>query len=158
MQTVLVIEKNRANRDNILRILRYDGFRTIGAETAALGIELAQRYLPHLVLCDISPGLDGYGVLETLGRISATQHIPLIFVTTKASPVEVQYGLSLGVDGYLTKPFSSSQLRESIAQCLAADRDRTLKVAVTNSYRAYLSHSYSATAQPHPTPKPAPSP
>jgi CheY-like chemotaxis protein len=158
MQTVLMIEKDRANRENILRILRYDGFRAIGAESSALGIELAQRYLPNLILCDISPGLDGYHVLETLGRMSATQHIPFMFITTKASPAEVQYGLSLGVDGYLTKPFSSSQLREAIAQCIAVERDYTLKVAVTNSSRAYLSRSYSATAQPHPMPKPAASP
>jgi CheY-like chemotaxis protein len=142
MQTVMVIEKDWANRENILRILRYRGFRAIGAENGELGVAFAKRYLPHLILCDISPGLDGYTVLETLGRMSATQHIPFIFVSAKASPADVQYGLSLGVDGYLTKPFSSSQLLEAIDQCLAPRRSYALKAAATNSAHGYQSRTY----------------
>jgi CheY-like chemotaxis protein len=140
MQTVLVIENDWANRENILRILRFKGFRGIGAENGEIGVDFAKKYLPNLILCDISPNLDGYSVLEKLGRLSSTQHIPFMFVTAKANPADVQYGLSLGVDGYLTKPFSSSQLLDAIAPCLAPAQSHALsKAAATDSARGYLS-------------------
>jgi diguanylate cyclase len=141
MQTVLVIENDWANRENILRILRFKGFRAIGAENGEMGVELAKKHLPNLILCDISPNLDGYGVLEKLGRLSSTQHIPFMFVTARANPADVQYGLSLGVNGYLTKPFSSSELLDAIASSLSSPRGHARsKVAATDSARGYLSH------------------
>jgi CheY-like chemotaxis protein len=140
MQTVLVIENDWANRENILRILRFKGFRAIGAENGEMGVGLAKKYLPHLILCDISPNLDGYSVLEKLGRLSSTQHIPFMFVTARANPADVQYGLNLGVNGYLTKPFSSSQLLDAIAPCLSPAQGHTRpKAAATDSARGYLS-------------------
>jgi CheY-like chemotaxis protein len=144
MQTVLVIENDEANRENILKILRFKGFRGIGAKNGEMGVEFTQKYLPHVILCDISmPGLDGYGVLEDLGRLSATQHIPFVFMTAKADPTDVQYGLSLGVQGYLTKPFSSRELLEAIALCLTPRPAYGLpKAAATNSAHGYLSHKY----------------
>jgi CheY-like chemotaxis protein len=120
MRTVLVIENDRANRENILRILRFKNFRGIEAANGEMGIEIAKKYLPDLILCDVSmPGLDGYSVLETLRRFPATQNIPVIFVTAKAAPADVQYAMSLGVDGYLAKPFGSSELLATIEQCLS---------------------------------------
>jgi CheY-like chemotaxis protein len=151
MQTILVIENDGANRENILRILRFKNFRGIGAENGAIGIEIAKKYLPSLILCDIlMPGLDGYGVLEVLGRSPTTQTIPVIFITAKATPSDVQYAKSLGVEGYLTKPFGSSQLLEAIAACLnqPTRRDsfifRSLlaqpRAVATDSARGYPSH------------------
>jgi diguanylate cyclase len=120
MQTILVIENDQANRENVLRILRFKGFRAIGAANGTIGLEIAKKYLPNLILCDIlMPGLNGYCLLETLGRIPATQNIPVIFITAKATPEDRRYALSLGVDGYLTKPFGSSELMATIAACFA---------------------------------------
>jgi DNA-binding response OmpR family regulator len=126
MQTVVVIENDQANRENILRILRFKGFRGIGAEDGTIGLEIAKKYLPDLILCDIlMPGLNGYCLLETLGRIPATQNIPVIFVTAKATSEDRKYALSLGVDGYLTKPFGSSELMAAIAACFARSPARS---------------------------------
>jgi CheY-like chemotaxis protein len=132
MQTILVVENDRANRENILRILRCKGFRAMGAADGTIGLEIASKYLPNLILCDIlMPGLDGYCLLEMLGRIPATQNIPVIFVTAKATPDDQKYAMSLGVDGYLTKPFGSSELMTAIAACFAkplvSDRDVALR-------------------------------
>jgi diguanylate cyclase len=150
MGTVLVIENDGANRENILKILRFKSFRAMGAANGEMGIEIAKKYLPDLILCDISmPGLDGYGMLETLGRFPATQTIPVIFITAKATPAEVQYARSLGVSGYLVKPFGCSGLLEAIGAVSAKQRDRCLltlkpvsKAAATDSARGYLSHRY----------------
>lgn len=160
MGTVLVIENDGANRENILRILRFKNFWAMGAENGELGIEIAKKYLPDLILCDISmPGLDGYDVLETLGRFPATQAIPVIFITAKATPTDLQYARSLGVTGYLVKPFGSGELLEAIDQCfsqqhlsqqhLSQPSDRcslnfkpTPKAAATDLTRGYPSHRY----------------
>jgi CheY-like chemotaxis protein len=149
MRTVLVIENDRANRENILRILRFKSFRGIAAENGEMGIEIAKKYLPDLILCDISmPELDGYGVLETLRRFPATQNIPVVFITAKAAPADVQHAMSLGVDGYLTKPFGCDELVEAMATGLSRSLDRqsalslkTIPKAVAiDSAREYPSH------------------
>jgi DNA-binding response OmpR family regulator len=64
------------------------------------------------------PELDGYGVLTGLRSEQATAGIPLIFLTAKAATSDLSYGLELGANAYITKPFSMSELLGAIAQVL----------------------------------------
>lgn len=116
MNEVLVIENNASCRINILELLEAEQFNAVGAADGRIGLHLARAYLPDLVLCDIvMPELDGYGVLSELRQDPLTATIPFIFLTACTDQRDLQRGIDLGADGYLTKPFTRAELLEIVA-------------------------------------------
>lgn len=108
---ILVIEDEPVLRRNILSILRFENFEVIEAEDGAVGVELARTHLPDLILCDIRmPRLDGYEVLLALRNDDHTARIPVVFTTAKANKQDIERGIELGVNDYLTKPFQIAEL------------------------------------------------
>lgn len=111
MKKVLVIEDEQLVLENILELLEVEGFNAIGASSGYLGLQLAKEEHPDVILCDIMiPEVDGYVVLSSLRQDPDTAQIPLIFVTAKAHREERRYGLKIGANGYLTKPFTVDEL------------------------------------------------
>ena len=116
MKTILVIEDDRSIRNNMLKILKVEGFETIGAEDGVAGVQMAKAYTPDLIICDIiMPKLDGYAVLAALAENSETATIPFIFLSAKADRSDIRQGMNSGADDYLTKPFTRQELTEAIA-------------------------------------------
>lgn len=116
MAKILVIESEIKSRNIFLKYLKEKGFDTIGAENGLVGIDWAQKYLPDLVISNITmPKYDGYEVLATLRRNSVTATIPLIFVTNKATPSDFRKAMTLGANDYLIKPCTVEELLEAIA-------------------------------------------
>ena len=119
MKKILLIEDNKDVRENTKDILELANYQVLAAENGRIGVDLAKRFGPDLVLCDIMmPELDGYGVLEALGKSSTTSGIPLIFLTAKTDRSEVRLGMNLGADDYLTKPFEEKELLDAVASRL----------------------------------------
>lgn len=120
---ILVIEDERLTRKNLIGFLSSEGFDTLEASNGRMGIELAQAYLPDLIICDIlMPELDGYDVLITLQQQMETAAIPFIFLTVSATEDGFRQGLALGADDYLSKPVTSEQLRTAIAAQLRKNK------------------------------------
>jgi CheY-like chemotaxis protein len=123
MPTVLTIEHNPLIRENLLKILTFNGFEAIAAENGLIGLEKARSCRPDLILSDVlMPELTGYDVFQALRRMPETHNIPIIFLTTKATAADIQYVQSLNVDGYLIKPFRMRDLVSLIADCLSSCR------------------------------------
>jgi CRP-like cAMP-binding protein len=119
MKKILLIEDNKDVRENTKDILELANYQVLAAENGRIGVDLAKRFGPDLVICDIMmPELDGYGVLEALGKSGATSGIPLIFLTAKTDRSEVRLGMNLGADDYLTKPFEEKELLDAVASRL----------------------------------------
>lgn len=113
---ILVIENEELVRAGVLELLEAENFDAIGAENGRVGVQLAQDYLPDLILCDVMmPELDGYGVLNVLQQNAATATIPFIFLTAKATQSDLRQGMEQGADDYLTKPFTPEELLSAIA-------------------------------------------
>ena len=120
VKKILVIEDEAEMRRNLLTVLKLEKFRAIGAESGRVGIELAKKERPHLVLCDVMmPDVDGYGVLQALRDDPATVTIPFIFLTAKGEKRDVRSGMNLGADDYLTKPVAKTDLLNAIVSRLA---------------------------------------
>ena len=116
MKTILVIEDDYVIRENILKILKAEGFDVMGAENGMQGLSLAMSNLPDVILCDVlMPELNGYGVLMALRANPATATVPFVFLTGKADRAEIRQGMELGADDYLTKPFTKAELVGAIA-------------------------------------------
>lgn len=112
---VLIIEDNTDIRENVVEILELADFTVFQASNGKIGVELAVKNKPDVILCDIMmPDLDGYGVLYMLGKNPETANIPFIFLTAKAERVDLRKGMEMGADDYLTKPFDDIELLNAI--------------------------------------------
>ena len=116
MKKILIIEDEPEMRRNLTTILRLEKFQAFAAENGRVGVELAKRELPDLILCDVMmPELDGHGVLRLLREEAATAAIPFIFLTAKGEREDLRAGMNLGADDYLTKPVPKVDLLKAIA-------------------------------------------
>jgi signal transduction histidine kinase/FixJ family two-component response regulator len=118
---ILYIEDNPSNLKLVQRILeRWRKVVLLSAIQAALGIELAQRHRPDLVLLDLHlPDRHGSEVLDELRADPDTAHIPIVVVSADATPGEVQRLLDRGADDYVTKPLDVAQFLASVERALA---------------------------------------
>jgi DNA-binding response OmpR family regulator len=104
--TVLVVDDDVTIRRLLQITLETEGF---GVVTAGDGIEALRRVQadprPDLVLLDIMmPGMDGLQVCHTLKNDPATQEMPVVLLSAKAQSHDVELGLRVGADDYVTKP------------------------------------------------------
>jgi DNA-binding response OmpR family regulator len=112
---ILIIEDNEDIRESTAEILDLAGYQVSVASNGKLGVEMAQKEIPSLIICDIMmPELDGYGVLYLLEKNPDTAVIPFIFLTAKAERADMRKGMEMGADDYLTKPFDDIELLNAI--------------------------------------------
>ncbi len=115
MKTLLLIEDNNEMRENTAEILELANYNVLTAKNGKLGVEIALKEKPDLIICDIMmPALDGYGVLHALSRNSDTAGIPFIFLTAKSEKTDFRKGMNMGADDYVTKPFDDVELLNAI--------------------------------------------
>jgi CRP-like cAMP-binding protein len=115
MKKILLIEDNPEVRENTAEILSLANYEVHTAENGKVGVEMATREKPDLIICDIMmPELDGYGVLHILSKKPETASIPFIFLTAKTEKTDIRKGMTLGADDYLTKPFDDTDLLNAI--------------------------------------------
>ena len=140
---ILVIEDNQDVRENLIEILELSNFTVLAAEDGLKGVEIAQTQIPDLILCDVMmPKLDGFGVLNILGKRPDTSGIPFVFLTAKAERSDFRRGMNLGADDYVTKPFYKDELLSVIetrlrkTKLLRKDFDRS-----ENGLRAFINEA-----------------
>ncbi|AFZ16995.1 response regulator transcription factor [Allocoleopsis franciscana] len=111
ISTILVIDDNLLFLETLLELLETHGFQVIGSQSGLLGLQLAEEKMPDMIICDIRmPELNGYQVLIKLRQNSLTAKIPLIFITAKPIDQPQKVVQEMGANGYLIKPFSTTQL------------------------------------------------
>jgi DNA-binding response OmpR family regulator len=109
--TVLLVEDESDVADLVRFNLNKAGFDTLVAGTGPMGLDLARKRRPDLVILDVMlPGLDGFSVCRELKASDDTRSIPVIMLTAKGAAADRIGGLELGADDYVTKPFSPREL------------------------------------------------
>jgi CheY-like chemotaxis protein len=115
MKTILAIEDERDVRENLQEILELEGFDVLTAENGKIGLQLAIKQKPDLIICDVMmPELDGYGVISALRQNPIVIEIPFIFLSAKSTNEDREKGISLGANDYLTKPFTPKDICKAI--------------------------------------------
>jgi DNA-binding response OmpR family regulator len=105
---IAVIEDESTIAAAVAARLRAEGFEVEAAADGLAGVELCRTFRPHLVVLDLMlPGLDG---LEVCRRIQQERHVPVLMLTARDSETDLEIGLAIGADDYLTKPFSPREL------------------------------------------------
>src|ERR1043165_5610756 len=112
---IVLIEDNRAVRENTAEILELSGYEVMQAENGRVGLDLVYAGHVDLVVCDMMmPEMDGYGVLNLLRKNAPTATIPFIFLTAKAESVDIKKGIEMGADDYVVKPFEDIELLDAV--------------------------------------------
>jgi signal transduction histidine kinase len=113
-QSVLVVE----DTPDVIRVihlaLRTD-FRILAAPNGPKGLALAVKHLPSLVITDLMmPEMDGNELTRRLRADPRTRHIPIVMLTARGDLGNRVAGLEAGVNAYLTKPFSTTELMSTV--------------------------------------------
>ena len=116
MKKILIIEDERTVLENISELLSSeDKYTVFEAVDGKSGIEFAKKHLPDLIICDIMmPDLNGYEVLSNLREEIDTSTIPFIFLTARSEKSDQRFGMELGADDYITKPFTSDEIFKAV--------------------------------------------
>src|SRR5436190_23165497 len=140
MKKILIIDDEEWLREMVQLALSQKGYDVIEAGNGSIGVQVAQKELPDLILCDVNmEQMDGYGTLSSLRNHPATASIPFILMTGLADNEGMRHGMELGADDYLAKPFTIDALygavearlkkpqavREEAEKKLADRRDNT---------------------------------
>lgn len=108
---VLVIDDTPDNLQVVSTILREAGYAVNVAPSGALGLDIARRTSPDLVLLDlVMPGMDGFATSRAFKAEPALREIPIIFLTASRDAADVITGFEVGAVDYVTKPFNAAEL------------------------------------------------
>ncbi|MBF1676496.1 MAG: response regulator transcription factor [Rothia mucilaginosa] len=120
MTKILIVEDEEALSDPLAFLLGREGFQTVVVDNGLDALPTFEREGADLVLLDVMlPGMPGTEVCRKLREVSS---VPIIMLTAKDSELDKVFGLELGADDYVTKPYSA---RELIARIRAVLRRRS---------------------------------
>ena len=122
MAKILLVEDNEMNRDMLSRRLTKKGYEVVMAFDGGVGLEMARREAPDLILMDMSlPVMDGWTATQAIKGDVATRHIPVIALTAHAMASDRDKALAAGCDDYDTKPIELSRLLGKIETLLGRE-------------------------------------
>lgn len=116
---ILVVDDEPAFCTVVCEILRVCGFVAHPANSARQAIELLRGITPDLILADVMmPDIDGLTLLRELRATSGWKSIPAIVISAKSQPEDFSAAMAAGANACLAKPFSASELRETVERFL----------------------------------------
>ena len=133
---ILVVEDD----EDIIKLLKIylegDGYRVISAENGIDALKIIENIKVDLVVMDIMmPKMDGY---ELTKKIREKYTIPIIILSAKNKDSDKIYGLNLGADDYIKKPFSILELRARVEAHLRREHREKQQVLSTNELKFNL--------------------
>jgi CheY-like chemotaxis protein len=113
---ILIVDDSDTSLQVLRRHLQDEPFDVLTAKDGAAGVRLARERRPDLILMDlIMPRLDGLNAVRELKRTLDTRDIPVIMVTTRDDPEQVERSYSVGCSDYVTKPVDRGELLSKIS-------------------------------------------
>ena len=101
-------------------LMKQQGYETRVARDGDEALAEVESFRPDLVLLDVMlPRRDGFEVCQKL-RADGWTDLTIVMLTAKGRDIEIEKGLALGADAYVTKPFSTGELVERVAGLLEA--------------------------------------
>jgi twitching motility two-component system response regulator PilG len=118
-QKILIVEDEESLLKLESILLTSKGYDVRGVSNGQLALDAMQEDCPDLVLLDIMlPEIDGFEVCQRIKDNPATKDIPVIMLTAKKSREDMARGEQVGADWYITKPFKSAMVIETIQRFL----------------------------------------
>ncbi|MBB2167693.1 response regulator [Gluconacetobacter aggeris] len=119
---VLTIDDSRTMQGMLRKALEEAGHDVIQGADGVEGIEVLESASPppDVIITDINmPRMDGFGVIESVRKMAAFKHLPIIVLTTESDPEKKARARAAGATGWIIKPFSSDSLVAAIRRVTA---------------------------------------
>lgn len=117
---ILIVEDEESLLKLESILLTSKGYEVRGVTNGQAALDAIAEELPDLVLLDIMlPEIDGFEVCRRIKSNNETKHLPVIMLTAKKSREDMARGEKVGADWYITKPFKSAMVIETIQRFLA---------------------------------------
>ena len=118
-EKILVVD----DEENIVELLncnlKKEGFKAIGVFDGEKAFDLARTANPNLIILNLMlPGLHGYDVLKLIKKNMNLSRIPIVILSAKTLKEDIEKGLELGADAYITKPFNVAEIVISVKELL----------------------------------------
>jgi DNA-binding response OmpR family regulator len=118
-KTIIVVEDEQEAAEMFAEMMRVNGFRVLKSSGSATAMNLIRLENPAAIILDIMmPDVSGLEVLRFMRREPKLANIPVIVVSAKSMPSDIQTGLDAGASAYLTKPVGYLDLKEAVEKVL----------------------------------------
>ena len=98
---------------------RKQGYEVFIARDGSEVLELLKKETPDIILLDIMmPNVDGYTTIQEIKKQEDSQRCKVVFLSAKNNPKDIERGLELGADAYVTKPYSVKKLILQVEELL----------------------------------------
>jgi len=119
MKKILIVD----DEPNIVMSLEYtfkkNNFEVFIARDGQEALDILTRQLPDIIILDIMmPLVDGFETLQQIKKNDQLSHCKVVFLSAKNKESDIEKGLALGADAYLTKPFSIKKVVEQVNELL----------------------------------------
>ena len=116
---ILVVEDEPDIRDLLEFTISRSGFDIYEAESAEDALKILDRGIPELIIIDwMLPGMDGIDLAKKLRSDDLTKDLPIIMLTARGEEADKLRSFEVGIDDYVTKPFSPKELMARIKALL----------------------------------------
>jgi CheY-like chemotaxis protein len=116
LPTVMVVEDGDLVRETLSRLLRREGYATVGACDGREALEVLEHERPDVILLDVNmPDMDGMELLEALHAHPQFQALPVVMLTARSDTHTIRRAMQLGAKEFLVKAtFSVAEMLESV--------------------------------------------
>lgn len=128
---VLLFEDEKDVREVVLEILNSSGYEATSLDENSNIIPSVIKLKPDLIISDIMmPGKTGFDIFNEIKNKEEIRDIPFIFLTAKSDYMDIRFGMNLGADDYILKPFKAKDLLRSVE--LRLEKSRRVKERLNN--------------------------
>jgi signal transduction histidine kinase len=116
---ILIAEDSPTQAEQLRYLLHENGYRVTVARNGKEALEAARQHTPSLIVSDIMmPEMDGYAFCREVKTHLALKNVPVILLTSLASPVDIIRGLECGADNFIPKPYDKNYLLSHVQNTL----------------------------------------
>jgi CheY-like chemotaxis protein len=121
-KSIVIVEDERDTGEMFAEMLRLRGYQTHNAFGGSAALSLIAEKEPDVILLDLMmPDISGLEIMEQLHQDQSLADIPIVIISAKTMPTDIQAGLRAGAANYLTKPVSFTDLIQAIEPVLQSD-------------------------------------
>jgi DNA-binding response OmpR family regulator len=122
LKNILIVEDVEDHLEIVKIILEQHNYNILTATNGKTGLESAQKNLPNLIILDVMlPEMNGYEVCRALRSDQKTKAIPVIMLSVKSNPEDIEAGYKSGANEYITKPFNLEELIKKVKKHLGEE-------------------------------------